>query len=59
MILKEKCPECNVQLELKRACCKDRAEGWLLVKKCPECGAGKGWDPREVTGSAIQNSNKA
>ena len=52
MILKEICPDCGTQLEMKRACCEDRNKGWLLVKACAnaECGFSKRWDPQALFG---------
>ena len=48
MILKEKCPSCDINLEMKRACCSDRDKGFLIVKKCPDCGYSANWDPKEL-----------
>jgi len=50
MILKEICPDCGTHLEMKRACCEDRAKGWLLAKVCTECGVSKRWDPKDLFG---------
>jgi len=50
MILKETCPDCGTHLEMKRACCEDRAKGWLLAKVCTECGVSKRWDPKDLFG---------
>ncbi len=37
--LSELCPKCKKEkLEVRNACCEDRAKGWELVKKCPKCG---------------------
>ena len=50
MILKEICPKCGTPLEMKRACCEDRAKGWLLVKACAKCETSKRWNPQDLFG---------
>lgn len=48
MKLSEKCPDCETNLELAKACCDDRKKGHLLVKKCFECGYSVKWEPKEL-----------
>jgi len=39
MKLDQICPKCKREnLELKKACCEDKKNGWELVKSCPKCG---------------------
>jgi len=50
MTLKETCPDCGTPLEMRNACCEDRAKGWLLVKACMKCNTSKRWDPQSLFG---------